>query len=496
MLRRLCGGLLLLLMSGVRAALAAPEYSVESCCHVCPAVRDPAAYRSRYQQDFRLLLEGSSGWLFRSGIDMTTTMGLTDEAYSELRRFVAAMAQRGTRIVFVYQPPRALMDVARLRPEDRAAYNFDAARAAYSQALDRFAATGMIVPRLDQLADPDKGYDYYFRRDHHWTPAGAERTAQQIAVALKDVPEYAGLPKQRYVTTRAGLLPKSGTFQKVVTQLCGFRYPTQYIDGYATRPEGAAGGEGDAGGAADSALFDDNAAAPQVVLAGTSNSAGGADHYNFPGALQQHLGTDVLNQSVIGGMYSGALLQYLPSEAFQKSPPKLLIWETPYADFSGDNGKYLRFFRQIIPMVNDGCHGRPAVLQNTVTLHAGSNEVLFNGKGGIQPLISRNYQADLQFSDPSIKEIHPVIWYYNGRRERLKLHYNQYVNGNGRFVVELRHDLPAYSDATLMALNLQLDEAPAKPMQLTATVCERRDAAPAPNAASLPADAISTVATR
>jgi alginate biosynthesis protein AlgX len=228
-------------------------------------------------------------------------------------------------------------------------------------------------------------------------------------------------------------------------------------------------------------------AAPEIALIGTSNSdpKGG---YNFGGFLQQYLGADILNQAITGGSFEGALLHYLPSEEFQKHPPKILVREMPYQNLPSEDRKMDKVVRQAVPLVNNGCAGRaPLLSAKDLALQPGTNEVLFNGGGRILPILSKDHVLDIQFSDPGIKDLHGIVWYMNGRKESLKIHFTQYVDNGGRFVAELRHDQAIYADSTFMAFNLMLDQPPPKPLKVNVQLCARVDT---------PAGPKSTIASR
>ena len=67
---------------------------------------------------------------------------------------------------------------------------------------------------------------------------------------------------------------------------------------------------------------------PQIVLVGTSNSKGRLK-FNFDGFLAHYVGAAVNNKAKSGGGFGGALKDYLSSEDFKQSPPKVLVWEIP-----------------------------------------------------------------------------------------------------------------------------------------------------------------------
>lgn len=468
-----------------------PIYDIQPCCQLCPRAADPAAYTgSSYLEEFRTLEQGRDGWLFRSRVDMATRFDITDESLAELRRLANALRKRGTELVVVLQPPRALMDPDKLGDAARKRYDFADARRNYAQALQRIRSAGVTVPPLDQLIDENKGYEYFFRRDHHWTPSGAERTARVVAGTVSAMPAFAGVPRKQFVTRTSALIGKPGTLQKVATQICGGAYSMQYVNGSITEPADSAGGallgdgaaDASGGGLLDTAASGDGGllggddGAPQIALIGTSNSdsKGG---YNFAGYLQQHLGADVLAAALAGGSFDGALLRYLPSETFRRHPPKILVWEMPWQNWPAADKNPYKSFRQALPLVADGCRGRSAAMTQTVQLAAGSNELLFNAAQGgeVKAMTGERYWLDFQFDDPTVKDLHAVIWYFSGQRESLKLHFNQYVDNAGRFVTELRRNRADYAQATFMGATLELEQPPAKPTKVTVQICEVAD---------------------
>jgi alginate biosynthesis protein AlgX len=479
---------------------SAPVYNVALCCELCPQASDPQNYvGSTYLEEFSVLRQGKDGWLFRSRVDETTNIEITDDSVAELRRLASAMRARGSELVIILQPPRALMDPDKLGDEDRAHYDLGAAKASYSNALARIRSAGVTVAPIDSLVNEHKGYEYFFRRDHHWTPSGAEATAKVVAQTVKQMPQFQDIPKLTYATRPNALIGKPGTLQKVASQICGGSYSMQYLTGYITEassdnaaagadallgpqatkvsnngsPSGGllddkAGAAGSGGLLDDSGASDGDSGAPQIALIGTSNSdpKGG---YNFGGYLQQYIGADILNAALSGGSFDGSLLHYLPSPAYQQHPPKIVIWEMPWQNWPGTDKNPYKTFRQALPLVHDGCRERAAVLETKMPLKAGDNELLFNAGG--KPLQGGRYWLDMQFDDPSIKDMHAMIWYYTGQKESLKLHFNQYVDNGGRFVTELRRNRADYASATFMGATLNLEQEPAKPLSVSVRVC-------------------------
>jgi alginate biosynthesis protein AlgX len=445
----------------IAAPSDAPQYRVKPCCDLCPRAADRASYtQSKYFQDNAVLVQGQKGWLFRTDMDLISHIDVSDASLEGMKHLVDALHRAGTELVLVYQPPRGLIDVDKLTEAERRNYDFAAAKQSYIAAMARLRTTGAIVPPYEKLVGEGKNYDYYFRRDHHWTPSGSERTAQIVAATVKSLPVYAKVPRKEFKTHVNGLISKPGSIQKIAQQICGGSYSMQFVPSYATEPAG--------GGGADSLLGDD--ATPEVVLVGTSNSddRGG---YNFGGYLEQYLNTDVLNVAITGGSFEGSLLHYLPTDGFQKHPPKIMIWEMPYQDFPGTAVSPHRIFRQAVALASNGCSAKSPIIDRTVQLHAGNNEVLFNGGGHIMQVKGREHLVDLQFTDPGYKELHTTLWYMNGMRERLQLRFKQYVDNKGRFAFELRNDRDDYANATFMGATVDLDSEPSKPLSVTAKLC-------------------------
>lgn len=459
---------LLLCALATASAQAQPRYTIERWGALCPQASDPAAYAaSGFLEANRVLRDGEDGWMFRSESDLVTQFGPDPGGYRELQRFARKLRARGTELVLIYLPTRGLVHPHRLA--DRSGYDYERARASYAAALNSFRALGITVPDLTALTGEAPRADaYYFKRDHHWTPYGAQRAAQAVAAAVSTMPAYAGLARKTYSTVRNGMMRKTGTLQIAASRICGYGYSDQWVPTYGTAAEGADGSE---------ALFGD-AELPRVVLVGTSFSRS-AVSYNFDGYLQEYLGVEILNEAMAGGSFDGAMMQFLPSATFQSEPPKILLWEVPsYYDLGSR-----QLYRQAVPLVENGCRTRKAALTRTTELkRGGATEVLFNGGGQVLPLKGRDSVIDLQFSDPQIKQLRAHIWYTSGRKDALKLDYGKRVDGQGRFVAELRRD-GDWSDLTFLSMDIELPPDAPSGLSVEARICSHDEP-------SNPADAV------
>jgi alginate biosynthesis protein AlgX len=458
-----CVALLPLAAQTTRAA-EFPQYEAAPCCQLCPAAADPAAYNTKFLNSFRTLVQGNDGWLFRSEADLLTDFAPDAEGLNRFMRLHRALRERGVELVMMIQPPRGLMHADKL---DASVYDADAARASYLRTLHGLRANGVVVPPLEKLLEEKGTEDYFWRTDHHWTAAGTRRTAQIVAEQVRAMTAYADVRRQKFVTRREGLVGRRGTLSKAALELCGFGAAHEYMPRFVTESAGAG-----------TDLFGDESV-PQVTLIGTSNSG---PIYNFSGFLSEYLEADVLNASVLGGGMDGAILSYLSSEEFRSNPPKILIWELQHFHKLGDP----EFHRQVLPLLDDGCNGKPAVLEREVTLRQGANEVLFNGGGAVRTFKGRDYVLDIQFADPSVLELRGVVWYTSGNKDALRLEHSQHAPSHkGRFVTALRDDAN-WAEQTFLGLDIEVvppepgtepRPAPTGPQRVRARLCEKRGGA-------------------
>ncbi len=451
---------LLAISQGVRAdEVQAPRFTAEPCCQLCPEAQDASRYTTRYQQNFTTLVQAQGDWLFRTREDLRTEFDTTPAGYQRLQQIHDAFKARGVELVVVYQPTRGLVNRNMLKPEDKAAFDYQKALRNYQAMLARFSKMGYSVPDLspltnEQLAAADQGKDFYFRGDQHWTPYGAERAAKIVAESVHKMPAFEGIPRREFESHKSGRMGKTGTLHNVAGQLCGTSYAVQFMDQFSTEPKGESGGDD---------LFGDSGN-PQITLVGTSHSG---KNYNFAGFLQQYISADVLNVAFPGGGLEGAMIQYLGSDEFKNNPPKILVWEfSPLYRLDQDT-----IWRQMLALLDNGCEGRPAQMSASTALKPGKNELMVNGKGGvIKDLVNRNLQMDIRFEDTSVKTLQATLWYLNGRHEDIKIDKPETSDTDGRFVFQLRED-EDWASQNLLAVEVQGPEKGSQKVE--ATLCKR-----------------------
>jgi alginate biosynthesis protein AlgX len=129
-------------------------------------------------------------------------------------------------------------------------------------------------------------------------------------------------------------------------------------------------------------------------------------------------------------------LQYLGSDEFQKTPPKILIWEfSPLYRLDQET-----IYRQMMSLLDNGCEGKDAQMSASTTLKpGGKQELLVNSKN--LNLQNSSHQVDIRFADPSVKTLQATLWYMNGRHEDIKIEKPETSDTDGRFDVDLRTDV-------------------------------------------------------
>lgn len=456
MFKRLISAIILLIVFLTSVAadelpLSGPHYSLEPCCEICPAAKNPANYTTALSKEFKILIEGKENWLFRSNLDLLVSAGpQIDGAYQELKRFSDALKSQGVTLVMVIIPTRGMLHSEYLPEPYRGQYPVALAQNNYRTMINNIKNEGIIAVDLSTLFNEQHG-DFFFKRDHHWTPYGARLTADLVYEEIKKLEIFKSIRKIEYKTYQSGIVRKTGTHQLALKNVCGFDLSDQVVEQFITEPVNN-----------DSNLFEE--ARAEITLVGTSNSS---PLYNFAGHLQQALQADIYNRSQTGGALTGALTQHLPSDDFQNSTPKILIWEFP-GQYTFDS---MLMYRQLIPLSYNGCKNKTTLLAKESVLNNDANEILFNDDPETLFLSGRKYVIDLQFSDTSIKKLDAAVWYYTGRKERVQIQIPARVNNQGRFVFELSSSTEFKNMNMLSVEAYKLDNYP-KNVSVKASLCE------------------------
>lgn len=259
---------------------------------------------------------GEQGWLYTdeefkayedAQATVTTHLALIPWVRDEL-------ARQGTELVVALVPSKA-----RIYPEHLGDRRPAAPHAGlYAQAREALGAAGIPAPDLAFALNACKrSGPAFLRTDTHWTPAGARCAAEAVRTAAGPAGD-AG--RARYRTRvesteehRGDLfkfLPLDPYFSRLLP-------PPERIEVRRTEATATAAGQDLLG----------DAAAPEVVLVGTSYSAD--PRWNLAGALQETLQEDVVNFAARGKGPFVPMLEYLLNGADAGAAPRLVIWEIP-----------------------------------------------------------------------------------------------------------------------------------------------------------------------
>mgnify|MGYP002619592340 CR=1 FL=1 len=431
-------------------------------CLICPALSDPQQYAEGGMKIMRFMAPGRGSWLFRSDVDLTTDFGMPAHMEPELARLISTFNRQGTEVAIVIQPTRGLMHRDKVRPDF--AYGFDYAEgvANLRHFLTQLRNAGAIVPDVMNLVENPPQEEYFFRRDTHWTPAGAKATAQLVAQEVRRQPVYAGLTKSTYRTEPSVIIPKDGAHNMAFSRLCGNDFGYQYVQNFQTVPE------------VDevSALFDD-IPEPEVTLVGTSNSAARDEdtkQYNFDGYLKEYLSVNLMNFSLQGGGQDGALMEFLLSPSYSPStPPKLIIWELPANYKLASEVMY----RQLVPAAEGGCAARTTVLSGRAERSGYREndriEVLSNSGAQRQALTGADGVLDIKMSDRDLRNFYVIVYYDNGSRDKVWIRRPGIVSG-GQYYLELSK-AAEFRNANLLSVFIEPTQASDKPIDLEVSLC-------------------------
>jgi alginate biosynthesis protein AlgX len=459
--RRLLAGLVLLaggLAAGGTAA-AEPHYRCDRL--------DAQAALSGNEDD--ILSQGRDGWFFRAeNTDLDEFFVLDGESLSYMARLGAALADRGTRLVLMPVPTRALVAYDQMDPAVplQGRYARRDALAEYRAFVKSLGAIGLPVVDLDPESIRGRiGPAFYLKRDLHWTPQGAKFAA---GLAAADIDRLLGASaadgRARFTTRQVRTEPMTGRLQSMINQYCDDPVPAQELAVFATVREGGDGGPSDS---AEQALFGDAGdGGPQVVLAGTSFSATPA--FNFPGFLSEALGRSVLDYSISAGGLSTSLLSYLETSDFDRDPPAVLLWEfLAYHAFPDDAVA----FRQMIGAANGTCTGTERLVAESLVEITGAGDVIAVPPGA-PPLVGEAGYLALEIPDRTVRRFTVEVEYADRDADIVTIDQAPPYDSSSRFFLEFSGDFSA-PVKSVRVRGLPEDRA----LPISASICRARQGA-------------------
>lgn len=342
----------------------------------CAALDEGSTYKDK--KSYKYLLMGDEGWMFRSKKDFKGDFLLDDETLHKFSDFDKALKKNGVTLHIVMPPTRGILHYKKLIEEQKFVPEFDPAhaRSTYRQSLQQLKLTGISVTSFDNVFERQN--DFYYKRDHHWTLAGAEFSAQKTAELFEPYREE--IPAVTYKTERTDeKITLNGAFEKFVEKACDVNIAGEETAVVKTYKE--------------SDLFD-REELPPIALVGTSNCTEPNPSYaNFAGYLRQYVGADVDNISIAGGGIDTPILSYLASDDYQNKKHKHIIWElASHYDFNGK--EFAPIFKQIIPAAKGLC-GDEALIKKEFPLSAKKTSII-TGAVQMPTYISLKFDAAIK----------------------------------------------------------------------------------------------------
>ena len=363
----------------------------------------------------KYLKPGLDQWLFVSEADFGLGFLFSEGELTRLGLLQQALTEQDIQMVVALLPPRGLAQRSML---SETVFSTETARQmglGYQKLRAQLLALGWIVPDLlqaiKQQSQPQHNDPFYLPRDHHWSTAGAKLSAQAVAKAMRMHQQFSALKPMTFTTHYQGELQRFESFAYGAKIICGIQYQPHLSKIYKTMPTTALA----------SALLDE-AASPQVVVVGTSNSTASLQQqpgFNFSGFLKQALETDVLNQSLAGAGVDGALMHYFfSSEYIAGERPKFIVWELPVSALNLIDLNGREFYESLV-LASQGCEpldpGFRDLVQHDVTLRPGSDldlTELVQSNPGARAMV-------VQYSNPEMRHFTVRVQYKNGASKHI-----------------------------------------------------------------------------
>lgn len=259
-------------------------------------------------------VEGADSMFYRVHPDLHMFHPFSDQTVADLARLSAALAARGTTLIYVPLPTKSLIEPETLPPL-ATDMGFDHAIAAtvFDDIVHRLVAGGVLAVNLrlplHAPASPDTAV---IPTDYRLNTEGGRRAATVIGAVIAATPGYAAQPRSSYLSQPAGEITIPSPMRDVLQRHCTLPLPLAVTATATTTPTDA-----------DTTP----ATPPQIVLVGTEEIS--VTHSNLSGFLSEATGLSTTTETVTGGGAYAAITGFLTSPAFEQAPPAYLIWVNP-----------------------------------------------------------------------------------------------------------------------------------------------------------------------
>lgn len=361
---------------------------------------------------------------------------LPGKIFGELDQLSRRLKVRGTELIIVLMPTPAHIYASEVKklPEDT--WEGTQADAIYNAVRDRLRK-GSTVVDLAKLARSSQE-PFFYKRDFHWTVEGAKRSALEVAKLIKASPAYKELPKAELVAEISPSKPyETSAYNISMLELCKTPMTHELAPKVVSRNKTPS---------AAVAIIEE-ATTPAVAVVGSSfmDPLRGFSPY-----LSEAIQAETLTFYMNGGQALGALLSYLRSDEFQKSPPKFLVWDLPILGLGTPAGWQKAstgfqdplIYRQLHASIVGECTPSKAVLSGRVTLNGAGQTVLLQNNEQ-KPLVSKAHYLELRMEKSNQDTFQLETELDDGSVERYPFVAHNRVTPNGRFFLTLPQDSEA-----------------------------------------------------
>lgn len=258
------------------------------------------------------VLAGTDGWLF-SAEEFEKSDGFQDNINANLAYIASVrdtLAKQKIQLMVIALPSKARVYRAHL-----GRYEFPLHWQAQYDKMMAFMAQEKIpaVNVLSVFSKAPAQEELFLKTDTHWSPDGARRVAQAVAAQASSAFPYLSFDARAFRMIPGGEENYEGDLMRFIGKGAVPGLAPDTVRRFTLDvPEG-------------DDLFGD--AALPIVLVGTSYSAN--DAWGFANFLKTAFQADILNRSDEGKGPFEVMRDYLSSDIYKKSPPRLVLWEVP-----------------------------------------------------------------------------------------------------------------------------------------------------------------------
>jgi alginate biosynthesis protein AlgX len=316
-----------LLALALALPLALTMANPDAAAPYCADLVNKDALDKKFKRLAPIHTDDQTGWIFTRD-QLPDSFAMKAEAAMLMGQIATEFANRGMPLAIMIAPPRSIVagqDIVDQTIGQRGAYDVAAATASFNSLITDLQAAGAMVPNLADVAigDPDTRAGFYFQRDTHWTPLGADRSARGLAatVAAARPALFPDALKTPVASPSSEMLGERGSLAKIVKSVCDTPLDEEIVPLMAHQPVG-----GD--------LFGDLATgAPRIALIGTSfSNRYKTDAYRVGDALAEAFGAQIDNFSISGGGMIGPIEAFILSGGLKQKDHDLVVWEVPYTE--------------------------------------------------------------------------------------------------------------------------------------------------------------------